>query len=213
MNKHIRSFVLKHAGIVNYLPFVNSFSLHGTKADLNHKLFIKTKFNCQGIGNKIVCGNGGSVRYSNIYIRGNDNTVIIKDNSIVIRAEFWLEGDGNIIEIGTNTSICGKTHLACIEGTRISIGNNCLLSSNIVLRTGDSHNIYNIDGLRINPSSDIVIGDHVWIGYGAMINKGVHISDNTVIGNGSIVTRSFEEAGIIIAGVPAKQIKDSITWD
>lgn len=213
MNRYIRSFALKHAGIINYIPFVNYYSLKGTKIKLNQKLFLKTKFDCQGMGNYIVCGNGGSVRNSHIYIRGNNNTVMIGNSSIVVDCEFWLEGSGNLIKIGSGTSICGKTQLACIEGTKIIIGNNCLLSSNIVFRTGDSHNIYSKDGLRINPSSDIILGNHIWIGYGAMINKGVHISDNTVIGNGSIVTRSFEEAGIIIAGVPAKQIKDSITWD
>lgn len=42
----------------------------------------------------------------------------------------------------------------------------------------------------------------------AVILPGVHLGDHTIVGAGSVVTRSFPEGNIIIAGVPAKKIKD-----
>ena len=53
----------------------------------------------------------------------------------------------------------------------------------------------------------IVIGKNVWIGANVTIVAGVTIGDNVIIGAGSIVTKDIEK-NIIVAGVPAKKIKD-----
>lgn len=52
-----------------------------------------------------------------------------------------------------------------------------------------------------------VIGDNVDIGIGAKILGGIYIADNITIGANSVVTKSFYEKGITIAGAPAKRIK------
>jgi serine O-acetyltransferase len=50
------------------------------------------------------------------------------------------------------------------------------------------------------------IGDNVYIGPGAKIYGPVRIGNNCVIGANAVVTRSFDEDGLTIAGVPAKII-------
>ena len=52
-----------------------------------------------------------------------------------------------------------------------------------------------------------IIGNDVWIGYGALIMAGVKIGDGAVIGAGSIVTKDVDPF-TVVAGVPAKQIKE-----
>lgn len=52
----------------------------------------------------------------------------------------------------------------------------------------------------------IVIGNDVWIGYGARILKGVHIHDGAVIGAGAVVTKDVPPYAVV-GGVPAKIIK------
>lgn len=131
----------------------------------------------------------------------------------IIEGDFWIEDDGNEITIGENTSIYGNTHLACIEGTKITIGNNCLFSSEIVFRTGDSHSILNLKGERINQSKNITIKDHVWIGNGVAVNKGVVIAENTIVGTKSVVTKAFDDQNVSIAGNPARIIKKNVNWD
>lgn len=126
--------------------------------------------------------------------------------------EIHIEDNNNEIIIGKNTSISGKTHLACIEGSKIIIGEDCMFSSDITFRTGDSHSIVDLNGNRINPSMDIIIGNHVWVGNRTIITKGSKVSDNSIIGTGSIVSKIFEEPNIIIAGVPAKKIKGEVSW-
>ncbi len=50
------------------------------------------------------------------------------------------------------------------------------------------------------------IGNNVDIGFGAVIIGDIQIADDIVIGANSVVTKSFKEKGITIAGVPAKKI-------
>lgn len=53
-----------------------------------------------------------------------------------------------------------------------------------------------------------IIGKNVDIGYGAVLLGDIRIADNIIIGANSVVTKSFEEPGIVIAGVPAKKIRN-----
>ncbi len=55
-----------------------------------------------------------------------------------------------------------------------------------------------------------VLGKNVDIGYGAVILGDIHIADNVVIGANAVVTKSFEESGIVIAGAPARKIRDAV---
>lgn len=52
-----------------------------------------------------------------------------------------------------------------------------------------------------------IIGDDVWIGYGAIILSGVKISSGTVIAAGSLVTHDTESY-CIYAGNPARKIRE-----
>lgn len=53
-----------------------------------------------------------------------------------------------------------------------------------------------------------IIGKNVDIGYGAVLLGDIRIADNIIIGANSVVTKSFDEPGIVIAGVPARKIRD-----
>lgn len=51
------------------------------------------------------------------------------------------------------------------------------------------------------------IGDNCYIGPGVQIVGPVIIADNVTIGAGSVVTKSFLDSDVVVAGVPAKIIK------
>lgn len=55
------------------------------------------------------------------------------------------------------------------------------------------------------------IGDRVDIGVGAKIIGDVEIADDIVVGAGAVVNRSFLTPGIVIAGIPAKEIHPAKT--
>ena len=53
--------------------------------------------------------------------------------------------------------------------------------------------------------SKVVIGDDVWIGYGAIILSGVTVGDGSIVATGAVVTKDVE-AYSVVGGNPARQI-------
>ncbi|MAX72042.1 MAG: serine acetyltransferase [Flavobacteriaceae bacterium] len=52
------------------------------------------------------------------------------------------------------------------------------------------------------------LGDNVYIAPGAKIYGDINIADNTAISANAVVNKSFEEKSILLAGNPAKKIKE-----
>ena len=94
-------------------------------------------------------------------------------------------------------------------GDRIEIGDGCFIGRDVIIRSYDAHQIKK-DGYQV--SAPIKIGNHVWIGQGAMILKGVTIGDGAVIAAGAIVTKDVP-AHCVVAGVPAKVIEEGVEWE
>lgn len=111
------------------------------------------------------------------------------------------------MKIGSNTYINGGT-FSIGANSKILIGNDCLISYNVHLRTA-SHNYEKKDELIRKQGEfekDIVIEDDVWIGYGVQIMPGVTIHRGAVIGAGAVVTHDIDPY-TVWGGVPAKYIK------
>jgi len=53
----------------------------------------------------------------------------------------------------------------------------------------------------------IIIGDHCWLATGATILVGVRLGNHVVVAAGTVVTRSFPEDDILLAGVPARVVR------
>lgn len=123
-------------------------------------------------------------------------------------ASFYVGGD---LVIGENAGIRGVEFN--VEEGRMEIGERCMFSFGITLRNHDSHRILDpSNGRVLNPPKDVILGRHVWIAQNATILKGCHIGDDSVIGFGSVVTKSCP-IGSVMAGVPAKIVKENINWD
>ena len=109
--------------------------------------------------------------------------------------------------------ITGFIHCASTEGKTIQIGEGCLFSNNIVIRNGDSHSVLSLEGKRINPAQDVVIGKHVRIGQNVTILKEATIGEDSVIATGTIVTGKKFEGKAVLGGTPARIVKQNINWD
>lgn len=217
--KKIKLFLSNHPKVLylitclfNHLPFNNFVRNKKGNNICLMGIVKKSNITFYGKNNSVIVEEGAILKNCTITIKGNNNKIIFKTKSYAKFADLVTEDNDNYIELGKNSSLAGKIHLACIEGTKIIIGEDCLFSSEIIFRTGDSHSIIDSAGNRLNFSKDIVIGNHVWIGNRAIITKGVNIADNTIVGTGAIVTRSIERSNCTIAGVPAVIVKENVNW-
>ena len=88
----------------------------------------------------------------------------------------------------------------------INIHKSCLIANSVKIISGN-HDFNSFDSQAII-GSPIVIEENCWIGIGAVILPGVHLKSSTIVGAGSVVTKSFYKGNIVLAGNPAKIIKE-----
>ncbi|MEL6927081.1 MAG: acyltransferase [Cyanobacteria bacterium J06600_6] len=169
-----------------------------------------------------ICGDDNTIKISSqtiienftFYIRGSNHNIFIGSNCRFNQGgTVWIEDEGCSLTIGDNTLIIQADISLTEANSSIEIGKDCMISSDIDIRSGDSHSIIDLStGERVNQPGDIRIEDHVWIGAHARILKGVTIAKNSVVGMGAVVTKNVL-SNTIVAGIPAKTVKTNITWD
>lgn len=217
----IKQILLKHhkLSLVFAYFYTHLFGLNRMKGKNRNQIHLKNCFmknsqiKIKGRNNKIFADNQCVLSRCKINITGDNNKIFIGSRVSAVDCEIHIEDNNNLVWIGMGTHISGRTHLACMEGSKITIGERCLFSSDIVFRTGDSHSILDLQGKRINQSKDIRIEDHVWIGNKTIVTKGAKIAQDSIAATGAIVTEKFDEPNVILGGIPAKVIKRGINWD
>lgn len=87
---------------------------------------------------------------------------------------------------------------------KIVVGSGTFIGPNVGLIT-ENHDITN--PAKRGGVKSVIIGNKCWIGMSSVILPGVVLGEHTVVGAGSIVTKSFPEGYCVIAGNPAKIIR------
>lgn len=105
-------------------------------------------------------------------------------------------------------------------GKRIIIGNDCMISHNVYMLSGDGHAIFDVNtGENLNSDyyklshrkNNIVFGNHVWCGYGSFIMNGTNIGSGSIIG-AQCVLKGVYPNNCSVAGNPAKVIRKDCAW-
>lgn len=127
------------------------------------------------------------------------------ESGIIFKYDSICKPGPNIV-IGDNVFIGNRCEFNITE--KISIGSNSLISAGCKFIDHD-HGVTEIDVNIRNQdikSEGILIEENVWIGANCVILKGVRIANGSVVGAGSVVTKSIA-SNEIWGGVPSKLIK------
>jgi acetyltransferase-like isoleucine patch superfamily enzyme len=175
------------------------------------------------VGRGVVFGQGVTLRHPH-KIRIGENSVI--DDYSVLDAK-GESNDG--ISIGANAYVGRNSILSCKEGsihlddycnvsancmilseTEVSLGKYCFLAGNCYLVAGGNHSFDKVSvPIMFQPSyskGGIKIGEDVWLGAGAIVLDGVEIGRGSVVGAGSVLTKSLPENSIAV-GSPARRVR------
>ena len=214
----VKKIIREHEKLMNLLSFIYRFfgcnRIHGRNGlELQWMGTFCKHMNIKNNGNNntVIIEKGCRFYNCSIEIYGNNNKIFIGNDCAGHEFEFWAS-EGSKIEIGQHTHFAGRIHLAATEGKTIAVGERCLFSSEIVVRTGDSHSVLDLEGNRVNYAKDVKIGNHVWVGQRAMILKGTTISDDCIVGANTLLSGGDYENNCAIAGNPAKILKKNVTW-
>ena len=112
---------------------------------------------------------------------------------------------GYNIEIGEN--FFANMNCVILDGAKVTFGDNVFIAPNCGFYTAG----HPLDVERRNKGLEyaypITVGNNVWIGANVSVLPGVSIGDNSVIGTGSVVTRSIP-ANVLAAGNPCRVIRE-----
>ena len=151
---------------------------------------------------------------------------IFIDEESMIGCNFIFESDSGVIKIGKRTFINAGTNIISIN--EIEIGDDVTIGWNIYIYDHDSHSldyrfrkddierqredfyanrnfIFSKDWSTVK-SAPVKICNKVWIGFNAIILKGVTIGEGAIVAAGAVVTKDVP-AWTVVAGNPATIVK------
>lgn len=111
---------------------------------------------------------------------------------------------GYNIEIGENLFI--NMNCVILDEAKVTFGDNVFIAPNCGFYTAGHPLDVEQRNSGLEYAYPITIGNNVWIGANVCVLPGVNIGDNTVIGAGSIVTKSIP-SNVLAAGNPCRVIR------
>ena len=153
----------------------------------------------------------------------------INKKSQLLKMMFKSIGDGSYIETPFNANWAGKYvsigkgfyanfNLTLVDDTTITIGDNVLIAPNVIICSGTHPINPNLRLKQAQYNLPVSIENNVWIGAGAIILPGVTIGENSIIGAGSVVTKSIPN-NVVAVGNPCKVLREinkndyKVNWD
>lgn len=142
-----------------------------------------------------------------------DGGVVRVGSNSTLRAVIGI-GEGCEVVFGEKTACAGPIEVVAYDGSKVTVGDDCLFAGGSQLRGWDQHPIYDLrTGKRTNYGRDIIVGSRVWMAKDAVALAGSVVGDGSIIGMRSMVTAGRPIPPHCIAvGQPAKVVKKYVAW-
>ena len=176
--------------------------------NIGKKVFIHhtVKFNIENDWSLVSIGDNTRIG-KRVYIKSRENGRIVLSQNVYLDDDVRIVAarDGSVII--DNYSQIGKGSVINSGGV-VSIGKYCLFAANCQINSS-SHGIA-LGELIMSQSHEhgkINIGDDCWVGANVAFVMNTQVRNGTVVGSNAVVTKSYSDPNIILAGVPAKLIR------
>ena len=107
-------------------------------------------------------------------------------------------------KIGENIEVFPPVY--CDYGKNIEIGDNVMIAANTTISSAGHPIHWEPRNAGYEYGIEVTIGNNVWIGANCMVNPGVHIGNNVVIGSGSVVTKDIPD-NVVAVGNPCRVMR------
>lgn len=156
---------------------------------------------------------GGLTLSANRFGKNGRTSILRMDENseLIVNGSFNFMYGADIIlfenakmQLGAGSFINSDCKIRCHK--LIEIGEGCSISHDFTVMDSNAHYLNEDRG-----TAPVKIGNNVWIGTRVTILSGVTVGDGAVIAAGAVVSKDVP-AGSLVGGVPARVIKESVTW-
>ena len=139
---------------------------------------------------------------------GNNVQIGVVDSPNYYSHYSYLEARNIDSEIAIGNNVAINNGFSAVAFSKITIHDNVLIGINCSIIDNDGHSLLIAERNNGMPNiATVTVEENVFLGDNVTILKGVTIGENSVIGNGSIVTKNIPE-NVIAAGNPARVIRE-----
>ncbi len=140
--------------------------------------------------------------------KGDADERITLGDGVILGRNTILSCKGGSIEIGANTNISANCMVT--SESQLTIGSNVLIAGMVYIVAGGNHGTERTDipiiQQPMSQKGGVKIGDNCWLGANITVLDGVTVGRDSVIGAGSVLTRSIPEFAIAL-GAPARLVR------
>lgn len=138
---------------------------------------------------------------------GENATMMVHEGLDMRNCRFVVQSNA-VLEIG-DLEMNGLCNI--VVRKRVTMGRDVMIARNVNIYDSDYHPFSLYDDIQTVATKPVVIQDHVWIGNGSYIMKGVTLGEGCVVSAASVVIKSVKP-GSMVSGNPAKEMAKNIFW-
>ena len=142
------------------------------------------------------------------WIQLNENAAMIIHEGLDMRNCRFVVQPNAVLEIG-DLEMNGLCNI--VVRKKVTIGRGVMAARDVNIYDSDYHPFSLYDDVQAVATKPVIIQDHVWIGNGASIMKGVTLGEGSVVSAGSVVIKSVKPRSMV-SGNPAKEAAKDIFW-
>ena len=162
----------------------------------------------------VVIAIGSPMEHLTSLLAGGDRATIFLGERVVLTAgEIYCGADSQVVLHGPVVAT-RQPVIDARNGGSVLVEGDQLWAADVYLATDDMHRLTDVaTGDRINPfGARIRIGRHVWLCREAVVTGHVEIGEDACVAMRSLVRGQKVPAGTVVAGVPARVVREGPTW-
>ena len=163
-----------------------------------------------GKNNILYCERDVNIVNSNIRFLGDNSLVYLSSSKSVYPLSLQIFNN-SLFYIGKDSMLSPTLSVNVQEQKHVVIGDECVIGSNVDIKTSDPHVIYDSNTKkRINHSKRVYIGDHVLLGQMTYVTRGTLIGSGSILDNNTYAMNVHLKSNNLYCGNPVKLLKNGV---
>jgi acetyltransferase-like isoleucine patch superfamily enzyme len=153
--------------------------------------------------------------HANIRVLGSESVLFFNDigDGYAALPDVLLRSNEQFLFWGTQATAVGCSVEIEGNGCGVVIGDDALISSGVWIRNHDMHTIHDLRTREVvnRAPANTILERHVWLGQDALLLNCERVGAGAIVGARALL-KQRTPACVIVAGTPARIIREHVSW-